>query len=154
MMYYLGCKKIELIWHGEWSDPELRYKNRLYNYYDIEDILLNEYKERNNIQEINDSTEFENWIKSNKMLIYEILDNASTYLHESYHILASKPISNFGSLVIIDYDDIYESLRVALSTPDYYKKSRPLKIYYNNSGDPYFNYYGKRQYIKDFIKNN
>ena len=42
---YRGTENVELIWHGEWSDPELRYDGKLFNYWDIEDALWDMYCE-------------------------------------------------------------------------------------------------------------
>ena len=36
---YRGCKGVEFVWHGQWSDPELRYKGFTFNYWDIENAL-------------------------------------------------------------------------------------------------------------------
>ena len=33
---YRGCKDIEIIWHGDWADPELRYNGYVANYYKID----------------------------------------------------------------------------------------------------------------------
>lgn len=47
---FRGCKKVRMIWHGEWSDPELYYKDEdgkeyFANYYDVEDSMWNYYQE-------------------------------------------------------------------------------------------------------------
>ncbi len=47
-----GCKKVRMIWHGEWSDPELCFtyeKKGEYsflvfaNYWTVEDAIWNDY---------------------------------------------------------------------------------------------------------------
>lgn len=43
---FRGAKNVEMIWHGTQSDPELKYKDYLFNYWDIEDALWDEYKEK------------------------------------------------------------------------------------------------------------
>lgn len=40
-----GLKDARFIWHGEWADPEIEYKEKIYNYYDIEDYLWSLYEE-------------------------------------------------------------------------------------------------------------
>lgn len=40
-----GCKDIEMIWHGEYSDPELQYGDEIFNYWDVEDALWDEFIE-------------------------------------------------------------------------------------------------------------
>ena len=40
----------ELIWHGEWADPEIIYKGKSVNYWSVEDALELSYKsEENNV---------------------------------------------------------------------------------------------------------
>ena len=36
----------ELIWHGEWADPEIIYKGKSVNYWSVEDALELSYRER------------------------------------------------------------------------------------------------------------
>lgn len=43
--YYRGIKPVEFIGHGEWADPELKYKDTYFNYWDIEDALWCDYLE-------------------------------------------------------------------------------------------------------------
>lgn len=37
--YWRGCKGIYLIWHGEWSDPELMCDEYVANYWEVENFL-------------------------------------------------------------------------------------------------------------------
>lgn len=40
----------ELVWHGEWADPEIIYKGKSVNYWSVEDALELSYKsEENNV---------------------------------------------------------------------------------------------------------
>lgn len=39
MAYYCGAEGVELVSHGEWSDPELVWEGLSFNYWDIEDAL-------------------------------------------------------------------------------------------------------------------
>ena len=93
--YFYDIEGIEYIGHGDWADPELAYKGKTYNYYDLEDALYDDFKERVNSGEIVISTEgyedlprgsketqaeedaFEKFVKDNKDLAYEILDGLS-----------------------------------------------------------------------------
>ena len=45
MRNYRGICGVGFIWHGAWSDPELKYKNRLFNYWDIEEAIFEEFKD-------------------------------------------------------------------------------------------------------------
>lgn len=44
---YRGSKDIEFVWKGQWSDPELVYDGKTFNYWDIEDALWNMFLEEN-----------------------------------------------------------------------------------------------------------
>ena len=44
--YWLGIKGVKMIWHGEWSDPELEYDGKRCNLYDVEDGMYSYMKER------------------------------------------------------------------------------------------------------------
>ena len=37
--WFYGIQGIEFIWHGEQSDPEVAYNGKIYNYFDLEDML-------------------------------------------------------------------------------------------------------------------
>lgn len=38
-----GCKDIEMIWHGASNDPELQYGDEIFNYWDVEDALWQDF---------------------------------------------------------------------------------------------------------------
>ena len=42
---YRGVEGTVYLWHGEWSDPEVIYKNHLINTFDIEDGLWSHYND-------------------------------------------------------------------------------------------------------------
>lgn len=42
---WFGIKGAKFIYHGDWDDPEVQYDGVSLNYYDVEDILLDEYRE-------------------------------------------------------------------------------------------------------------
>lgn len=44
--YWLGIKDVRMIWHGEWSDPELEYDGKRCNLYDVEEGMYSYMKER------------------------------------------------------------------------------------------------------------
>ena len=44
---YRGSKDIEYVWNGHWSDPELVYDGKTFNYWDIEDALWSMFLEEN-----------------------------------------------------------------------------------------------------------
>lgn len=42
---YRGAEEIEYVFHNEWSDPELIYDGKSFNYWDIEEALWGEFCE-------------------------------------------------------------------------------------------------------------
>lgn len=46
-----GVEGTRVIWHGEWSDPEIYYDGYLFNYWDAEDALSEEDKEDTDLLE-------------------------------------------------------------------------------------------------------
>lgn len=42
---FRGVEGTEFIWHGEWSDPEIEYKDEVFNYWDVEDALWTDFKD-------------------------------------------------------------------------------------------------------------
>ena len=42
---FRGCDNIEMVWHGEWADPELKCNGYIANYYEIEDAVYEWAKE-------------------------------------------------------------------------------------------------------------
>lgn len=74
--WFYGIYGIEFIWHGAWSDPELIWHKKSFNYYDLEDTLWSYYKEEcdENNTPANEDV-FPAWVKKNAYLAREILQN-------------------------------------------------------------------------------
>lgn len=70
--------EIEMIYNGEYSDPELKYKGKKFCYWDIEDMFFDMFCEEENIVEDKDSDEtterFTKWLKENKGDVYAHMD--------------------------------------------------------------------------------
>ena len=79
-MHFYSLKRIKIINHGEWSDPEVKYKGKSYNYYDFEDLLFNYYKDN---QDIYYKLSFEKFIKENKTLCYDLINENIHYLRRN-----------------------------------------------------------------------
>jgi len=46
------CDKVEFIYHGDWTDPELKCNGKTLNYWDVEDVIYSDFLyecEMNNI---------------------------------------------------------------------------------------------------------
>ena len=74
--YFYGIYGIEMIWHGEWADPELIWHKRSFNYFDVEDTLYSYYREEcNDLNRPTNDNDFAVWVKKNAYLAREILQN-------------------------------------------------------------------------------
>lgn len=74
--YFYGIRGIEFIWHGAWSDPELIWHGRSFNYYDLEDTLWSMYREEcEEAGKKENEDDFAKWVKANAYLSREILQN-------------------------------------------------------------------------------
>ena len=61
---WMGCENIEMIWHGEWSDPELEYNGSVANYWDVESWCAETCKEEG--VNPNNKDAFAAWIRQNE----------------------------------------------------------------------------------------
>lgn len=60
---YRGVPNSAFIWHGEWADPEIIYNKKKLNYWDVDDVLWDNFKEfceENNIEATEE--EFDKWV--------------------------------------------------------------------------------------------
>ena len=74
---YCNVPDVYFIYHGEWSDSEVMYKDKLFNLpMDVEDPLYNYYCEycEENEREVIDE-DFAEWVENNLDDVYEILGN-------------------------------------------------------------------------------
>ena len=92
---FYAIPDIKMVWNGSQSDPGLIYDNKYFNYYDVEDALVSEYREyceENNINDPNDNR-FDNWVKDNTDLVYYYIENL---IDGGYYEDVEK-VSSFGS---------------------------------------------------------
>ena len=74
--YFYGIRGIQFIWHGEWSDPELIWHGKSFNYYDIETPLWSDYLEEcNENGVIPTDDDFTTWVKINSYKAREYLQH-------------------------------------------------------------------------------
>lgn len=66
--YFYGIEEIEFIYHGEWSDPTVIYKEKELNYWDVETYLYDIWNDEDT------DLAFEDWIQINKTYVLECLD--------------------------------------------------------------------------------
>lgn len=70
---FRGLSKIEFIWNGEYSDPEIEYRGKILNYWEIEDLLWESFKENVNVADWDDEN-YSKWLKDNEDWVYSYLD--------------------------------------------------------------------------------
>ena len=71
---WFGVKGARFIYHGDWNDPEVQYDGVSLNYWDVEAILLDEYREEH--PEAKNDKGFDDWmaLPSTKNSIQSALD--------------------------------------------------------------------------------
>ena len=65
---WYGHPGIEFIHHGAWADPELRYKHRTFNYWCVDQMCYDDYKE------LGVEMDFDDWMVANPNVAYENLE--------------------------------------------------------------------------------
>lgn len=72
---WFGIKGAKFIYHGDWADPEVQYDGISLNYFDVENILLDEYREL--YPDDRNDKGFDNWmaLPENKRSIQNALDD-------------------------------------------------------------------------------
>lgn len=95
-LHYRTLGRVEYIYHGQWSDPELIYKKHSFNYWSIEDTLYNMFIEDceytgDRIDVGNIDEQFNRWLSKNRATCYAYLDELVYYqdletkeFHEEY----------------------------------------------------------------------
>lgn len=75
--YAWGVPGITFIWHGQWADPEVEYKDYIFNYWDIEDAIADTAKEELGIPDNKDISDdqFDTWVNHNHDWIYGYMDD-------------------------------------------------------------------------------
>lgn len=76
--FWRCVKGVTMIWHGEWSDPELEHEGNVANYYDVEDSMWERYKEECELgyyeYHENDDFDFNRFCNDNAEKVYELIE--------------------------------------------------------------------------------
>lgn len=73
---FYGIRGIQIIFHGSWSDPELIWRGRSFNYYDVKTPLWGAFGEDcSDAGRAPDENIFPAWVKKNAYLAREYLQN-------------------------------------------------------------------------------
>ena len=65
---WFGIYPVKFIWRGPWNDPLLRYKGRVFDYYDAERLFLQIWSEEGK------KGTFETWMQGNGKRVKEHFD--------------------------------------------------------------------------------
>lgn len=71
MAKWYGTKDIEMIWHGEWNDPELKVDERVANYWEVEQYCVDCMKEEN--LDYNNDEIFGEWVRNHEEEICDVI---------------------------------------------------------------------------------
>ncbi len=77
---WYGLPKIGFIYHGDYADPELEYKEFRFNVHAIEDALYSDFVYRCTVNNAKPTEEgFAKYIKANAESVYEYADSVVEY---------------------------------------------------------------------------
>lgn len=83
---YYGSKKINVVSHGEWSDPELEANGYVVNINTIEELTISEYRNEFNIGRFVDFENFEEqygeWVLENEAYIISLIEEYGEKLED------------------------------------------------------------------------
>lgn len=72
--WWYGIPYITFIWHGEWADPEIMYRKKLYNATEVEDLFWSRFKEDCKEYGIKSTdAEWKKWMKENGSEVKDFL---------------------------------------------------------------------------------
>lgn len=94
MSKYLGLEEIEYLYNGACSEPQIKYKGFIFNYYDLEELLSNVYREL--LEEGDTNQTFEQYFKENPEIVYSKLEEMITDFFETN--LQESPFKEINSL--------------------------------------------------------
>lgn len=71
MNQFYNLHDVDVIFHGEWADPEIVYNHKRYNYWDVSDTLYNIYEVSETKDDFNS---IEEWITADTSMVYAVLE--------------------------------------------------------------------------------
>jgi len=97
-----GVPGVKMIWHGEWSDPELEYNGKVLNYWEVENTMYERAKE-DGIDAENDEA-FNKYCQDYAYDVYEMFDIIESACHGKKKgkkkTVKSSQFNTFSSLFI------------------------------------------------------
>lgn len=107
--YWCGIRGVYQIWHGQWADPEVRYKNYICNEWDLQESMYISMKDRiadgEDWGDPDNDEDFMNFCKANADLVkQDIIELSSGGVYERVKTVKGKKINESGSLRRKSYD--------------------------------------------------
>lgn len=101
--YWCGIRGVYQIWHGQWADPEVRYKNYICNEWDLQESMYIAMKDRiadgEDWGDPDNDNDFMNFCKQNADLVkQDIIELSAGGVYESKKTMLSKDKSLLESL--------------------------------------------------------
>lgn len=155
MLYnnYLGVEGLGYIPHGQWADPELIYKGRVFNYWDVFDRLFDEFLEENPGYDDSEAEElFDQYLIDNPFKLEDLLLDfvaASppefTVVHSSlavYFDVSNNTTGIYSDIKSFDFEpkkysnitELFDDIDEYVSRSGYTIGSNPSYSYYKDSG--------------------
>ena len=104
-----GVPGVEMIWHGEWSDPELEYEGNRRNYWDVEDAMY-EWAKEDGIDTENDE-EFNRYCQEHAYDVYECFSSCGKKKGKKKPVKSNRrPIQSMYVTQDISGNDLYTCL--------------------------------------------
>ena len=73
MANYCNVPGVQFIYHGDWADPELIYKDHVFNAHDVEDSLWDEFQEQTD--DHGTAEEYAAFVHAHPALLTDLLDD-------------------------------------------------------------------------------
>jgi len=143
---FYGVPGVEYISHGEWNSPEVYYKDKAYNYHDLEDSLWELFQEDIETGDVvidttgfedfedaeNEATifAFEEWVKNNPDLVYSELEYLTPIEESLKESLNKLELKNTDIITWKEFDN-------------YMNNENKIYEYSNYSLDGICSYYGE-----------
>ena len=101
--YWCGIRGVYQIWHGQWADPEVRYKNYICNEWDLQESMYITMKDRiadgEDWGDPDNDRDFMNFCKQNADLVkQDIMELSTGGVYESKNIMLRKDKALLESL--------------------------------------------------------
>lgn len=81
--YWRGVEGVEMLWHGEWADPELRYDNIVASSVEVEEDLYSQWESEQ--EETGEYIDFSLWCQEHRGEVIDIIYLCQRYDSKRYN---------------------------------------------------------------------